>query len=246
MDISPLIEELDVSSPREWSEIVIGDGERFDELLEMKSRDRKLGKRERTRFLVLSRVARQLLNEPAKRPVVEVVLDETGLSRGTFYNYFTDIDEAVEAVLSAFFKALWPRRSLRPSADRNGSDYDAVYEANLWYCRAYETNAGLFAAFSQVAAYTPSLLRMREAMNADWVERVISATARKRGRQFEPSERRVFQGALRLLIAMSIEALRERCIHRDELLCSSFPDIETLAQGLTAIWQRTIDEHAGK
>lgn len=228
----------------EWPDLIIIDGERFDHLLEKKSRDRTLGKRERTRFLVLSRVAGQLLDDPAKRPVVEVVLDETGLSRGTFYNYFTDIDEAVETVLSVFFKALWSRRASRSAVHANQAGVDPVYEANLWYCRAYETNAGLFAAFTQVAAYTPDLLRMRETMNANWVERTIKATARTRGRPFDANDRREFQGALRLLIAMSIESLRERYVHRDRVLVNSFPDAESLARGLTIMWRQTIDSYA--
>ncbi len=245
MNQPPLIDDKAADKPS-WPELVIEEGVRFDALLELKSRDRSLGKRERTRFLVVSRLARQLLDEPAKRPLIEVILDETGLSRGTFYNYFTDIDEAVEALLGAFFKALWSRRSMRTAKDRTRPGFDPVYETNLWYCRAYETNAGLFAAFSQVATYTPSLLRMREAMNADWVERVLTAASRKRARPFETAERQAFQGAVRLLIAMSIEALRERYVHRDALLLKSFPDAETLAQGLTAIWRRTIEDHVGK
>ncbi len=226
--------------------LAIQEGERFDALLKTRSMDRTLGKRERTRFLVLWQIARQLLEEPAKRPAIETVLDETGLSRGTFYNYFTDIDEAVETLLGAFFKALWSRRSSKRSEARNAPGFDPVYEANLWYCSAYKTNAGLFAAFSQVSAYTPALLRMREAMNADWVERVLNATARTRGKPFKAAERQAFQGALRLLIAMSIEALRERYVHQDALLLSSFPDVETMAQGLTAIWHRTIDAYTSE
>lgn len=230
-------------------QLTIHEGERFDALLKTRSMDRTLGKRERTRLLVLWQIAHQLLEEPARRPAIETVLDQTGLSRGTFYNYFTDIDEAVETLLGAFFKALWsrrPRRSSMRSDAGNMPAFDPVFEANLWYCSAYETNAGLFAAFSQVSAYTPALLRMREAMNADWVERVLAATARARGKPFKAAERQAFQGALRLLIAMSIEALRERYVHRDALLLSSFPDVEAMANGLTAIWHRTIDAYAAE
>jgi AcrR family transcriptional regulator len=229
---------------RMWADLVIEPGVRFDALLESKSRERGFGKRERTRFLVMSRVARQLLDEPAKRPLIESVLNDTGLSRGTFYNYFADIDKAVEELLGVFFAALWSHRS-RPAKDRGDPHYDPVHEANLWYCRAYETNAGLFAAFSQVAAYTPSLLRMRETMNAEWVDRVVNSTARRRDRAFDKAEKRAFQGMLRLMIAMSIEALRERYVHLDALLLKSFPDAEALAEGLTKIWRQTIEPYAG-
>lgn len=220
--------------------MVIEQGERFDELLEIRSRDRSLPKRERTRCTVMACLAKQLLEEPGRRPLVETILNDTGLSRGTFYNYFNDIDEAVEALLMSFFRALWSPPAPRGGKGRAAKNEDAVYAANFWYCQAYETNAGLFAAFSHVSAYTPSLVRMREEMNAVWVDRVIEAVARDHGVKFDASLRREFRGALRLLISMSIEALRERHVHRDELLLSSFRDVDELAAGLTGIWNEVI------
>jgi AcrR family transcriptional regulator len=220
--------------------LVIREGERFDELLDIKSRDRKLPKRERTRCAVMACLARQLQADPGRRPLIETILNDTGLSRGTFYNYFDDIDVAVEAVLVAFFKALWSPPASRRGKGTATREVDAVYSANLWYCQAYETNAGLFAAFSQVSAYTPSLVRMREEMNAVWVDRVIEAVSRDHGAKFNASIRRDFRGALRLLIAMSIEALRERHVHHDELLTSSFRDAQELAAGLTNVWNDVI------
>ena len=233
----------ETAGAQSWQELGIDFGERFDTLLEKKSRDRRLGKRERTRFLVLSSIARQLLDSPAKRPTLEIVTDETGLSRGTFYNYFTDVDECVVALLSAFFKALWGRGSFSSAGASRPAGTDAVYEANLWYCNAYETNAGLFAAFSQVSTSTSALLKMREQMNAAWVDRVLAASGKRRGRAYQGAEIAAFKGQLRLLIAMSIEALRERTVHRDPLLLKSFPDVESLARGLTTMWNRTISEY---
>ncbi|MDR5798098.1 TetR/AcrR family transcriptional regulator [Caballeronia sp. LZ008] len=225
--------------------MVIGEGERFDELLNAKSRDRALPKRDRTRCAVMSCVARQLLVDPGRHPAIETILDETGLSRGTFYNYFDDIDMAIEAVLVGFFNALWSPPTTRRG--KNAAKHkDAVYAANLWYCQAYETNAGLFAAFSHVSAYTPSLVRMREQMNAVWVERVTEAVSRDHDVKFSASMRRDFRGALRLLIAMSIEALRERHVHQDQLLTSSFENAHELAAGLTTVWTDVIDAYVAR
>lgn len=116
---------------------------RFDTLLEKMRRARALGKRERMRLLVLSSVARQLLDNPARRPAIKTVIEETGLSRGTFYNDFNDIDECVVSLMSAFCKALRSRRSFSATAASRRKALDPVYEANLWYCMAYQTNAGL-------------------------------------------------------------------------------------------------------
>jgi AcrR family transcriptional regulator len=220
--------------------LVIKEGERFDELLELKGRDRKLPKRERTRCMVMARIAGLLLTDPGRRPSIESVINDTGLSRGTFYNYFDDIDVAVEAVLVAFFRALWSPPTARRTKEVRAEEVDAVYAANLWYCQAYETNAGLFAAFSHVSAYTPSLVRMREEMNAIWVDRVIESVSRAKSVKFNAALRRDFRGALRLLIAMSIEALRERHIHQDRLLTSSYRNAHELATGLTNVWNDVI------
>ncbi|TDY16847.1 hypothetical protein B0G81_7971 [Paraburkholderia sp. BL6665CI2N2] len=227
-------------------DMVIKQGERFDELLMVRSRDRTSPKRERTRCAVMACLAKQLLEEPGRRPLIETILNDTGLSRGTFYNYFTDIDEAVEALLVSFFRALWRPPTPRSGKGRAAKNEDAVHAANLWYCRAYETNAGLFAAFSHVSAYTPSLVRMREDMNAVWVDRVIEAVARDHGVKFDASVRREFRGALRLLISMSMESLRERHVQRDKLLLSSFGDVEELATGLTGIWNDVIKRFVAK
>lgn len=216
--------------------------EPFDELLLVRSRDRSFGKRERTRALVLAQVARHLQADPTRMPSIEAVLAETGLSRGTFYNRFTDMNACVQELLSTFFTALWRPRSF--SAYRAaGAENDPVYEANLWYCMAYEVNAGLFAAFSHVAAGNPALLRMREEMNANWVQRVLASSARRRGRPYTRQEAQAFTGEVRLMVSMTIETLRERNVHRDAMLLASFPDVESLARALTTMWKRTIRHH---
>jgi hypothetical protein len=40
-------------------------------------------------------MARQLLDTPDYVPTVEGILESTGLSRGTFYNYFANVDECI-------------------------------------------------------------------------------------------------------------------------------------------------------
>lgn len=86
---------------------------------------------------------------------------------------------------------------------------------------------------------------MREEMNADWVDRVLAASSKRRGRPYQGAEKAAFKGQLRLFISMSIEALRERNVHRDPLLLKSFPEVQSLAQGITLMWNRTIREFEG-
>lgn len=189
--------------------------------------------------MVLAQMARQLLEDPGRAPTVEGILESTGLSRGTFYNYFADMDECIVVLLSTFMVSLVQQRTRRTSE----SEKDVVHAANLWYCAAYSLNAGLFAEFSRISSEKSALVQLREEINDRWVERVARSAGRRRGRPFVGHERKAFLGEVRLLISMTIEALRERYVHRDPLLSSSFPEVEDMAKGLTAAWNRTINHY---
>jgi AcrR family transcriptional regulator len=217
-----------------WSQTL-----RFEDTLAKRSRDRSLPKRERTRYLILAIVAHHVQASPATRPTVEAILQEAGLSRGTFYNYFNDMDECLSSLLTLFIQhATYDNIDRNPRKHR--SSLESVYEANLAYCRAYESNAGLFALFSQFSSRDENLLRLRENLNAEMVERIVAVVAHRRGRAFDEGERRRFEGVLRMLVAMTIEVLRERFVHQDALMKQSFPTVQSLASGLTEIWYRTM------
>jgi AcrR family transcriptional regulator len=206
---------------------------RFDEMLGQKSLDRSLPKRVRTRYLILTIVARCIQEDATRNPTVEFVLDQAGLSRGTFYNYFKDIDDSVFEMLLMFFEYIG---SSRVSSSRKLSSYDAILEANTWYCHAYAANANLFAAVHRNAA----LSTIRQQRNGLWVQKVVHVAERRRGRPFGKDQRTEYEGVVRLLITMTIETLRERFVSLDELLCHSFTTADQLASKLSDIWHRTM------
>lgn len=211
----------------------------FEEVLAMRSRERTRPKRERTRYMLLSIVARHLRAFPGKLMTVEALLDEAGLSRGTFYNHFKDMDECAAVLVNLFFEHVTYRRSATKGPR---SSYEAILDANTVYCRAYEANAGVYSLFSELATRDPEVLRMRERMNSEWVDRIIAVVARRRGHPFAEGERSKFEGVLRLMIAMTIESLRERFVHGDALLCRSFPTADSLAKALSDQWYRAMEE----
>lgn len=209
---------------------------RFEEMLGRKSLDRTLPKRDRTRYLFLTITARRVQEEPLRNPTVEFVLGQSGLSRGTFYNHFKDVDDCVFEMLSLFLEYI---ESTRVSNSRNLSTYDAILEANDWYCRAYEANANLYAAVHRHADIT----RLREDRNANWTMKVVHVSERRRGRAFSPDERREYAGVVRILITMTIDALRERFVNHDTLLTQAFPSANGLATKLSQIWFRTMADY---
>ncbi|MDO8278939.1 MAG: TetR/AcrR family transcriptional regulator, partial [Burkholderiaceae bacterium] len=160
---------------------------RFEEVLLQKSRDSRLGKRMRTRFLFLTIVAQCIQIDSAKDPTLEDVLERSGLARSTFYTNFKDVAECVTEVLTLFFESLGESRGI---TERELSSYQAILEANTWYCRSYEANAGLFAG----VARNPTVLKMREAQNASWARKIVHVSERRRGVPFTQAIRKEYTG----------------------------------------------------
>jgi len=157
---------------------------RFEEMLGNKTLDRSLSKRERTRYLFMAIAARCIQQSPAQNPTVEFVLAQSGLARSTFYNHFKDVDDCVFEVLSLFFEYI---EGSRVSSSRDLPTYDAILEANRWYCRAYEANANLFAAIHRNA----DLGKIRETRNSPCPSRVRTGTGRCRRDENGAGSRRI-------------------------------------------------------
>lgn len=212
---------------------------RFEEMLERKTLDRSLSKRERTRFVFMTIVARYIQENPAQNPTVEMVLVQSGLARSTFYNHFKDIDDCVFEVLSQFFEYI---EGTRVSSSRNLSAFAAILEANLWYARAYAANANLFAAIHRNA----ELGRIRERRNGQWTMKIVHVSGRRRGREFRDAEHTEYAGTIRILITMTIETLRERFVANDALLVQSFPTADDLAMKISEIWYEVMKRYEQK
>jgi AcrR family transcriptional regulator len=209
---------------------------RFEEMLGNRSLDRSLSKRERTRYLFMTIAARCIQESPAQNPTVEFVLAQSGLARSTFYNHFKDVDDCVFEVLTLFFEYI---EGSRVSSSRDLPTYDAILEANGWYCRAYEANANLFAAIHRNA----DLGKIRETRNSNWAMKVVHVSERRRDRPFTEPERVVYGGLIRILITMTIETLRERFVNRDALLCQAFPTADDVAVKVSEIWYELMKKY---
>lgn len=204
---------------------------RFEDMLLENSRDRGLGKRLRTRFLLLTIVARCIQKDPSKDPTLDQVLEQSGTARSTFYTNFKDVEECVTEVLTLFFEYVAESRA---SGARELSSYQAILDANSWYCHFFEANAGLFAA----VARSSKVLKDREDQNYNWARKVVHVSEKRRGAPFSKAVRKEYEGVVRLLITMTIEAARERFVLKDKLLVATYRTPSALATALTAIWYR--------
>lgn len=213
----------------------------FAGMLQSHSVNRRLKKAERTRYLILSKLAARIEQAPTDRMTVEVLLNDTGLSRGTFYNYFRDVNEGIYVLLALFLET-WNSK-----ATRHGGSTDlfrSVFDTNLAYCLRYEKNAAFFAAFSYYASSMNELLVLRNKINADWAVRVTQAIEKRFQATFGDKENTYLQGALRMLILMTTGTLEEYYVHRNPQLRAAFGDVHQLAFALSRQWYPVLSNPA--
>lgn len=208
----------------------------FVEMLAQKSRDREVPKKERTRYLLFHIVACAILEDSNRYPTVEYVLSQSTLSRGTFYNHFRDIDTCVFEMLSLFIDF---NEMVRFPKQKDRTPYEAILDVNTWYCKNYEANAPLFAVISN----NSELGQIRAEKNVAWAKKIVIASERRRGKQYKVSEKRELEGVVRILITMTIEALRDRFVHRDAVMSASFRTATALAVMLSKIWYQSISAY---
>ncbi|MGE4368767.1 MAG: TetR/AcrR family transcriptional regulator [Burkholderiaceae bacterium] len=213
----------------------------FVGMLHAQSINRRLKKAERTRYLILARLAERIEEAPTGRITVETLLNDTGLSRGTFYNYFRDVHEAIYVLLALFLET-WNVNNTR----KNGAKdlFRAVFDTNLSYCLRYQKNAAFFAAFSYYASSMSELLVLRNQINTAWAVRITRAIERRFDVTLTEQENTYLQGALRMLIVMSTGTLEEYFVHRNPQLCQAFADVHQLAFALSRHWYPVLSNPA--
>lgn len=204
----------------------------FSTMLNAKAKDRALKKTERTRYLILSMLAHRFELHPTAKVTVENILEETGLSRGTFYNHFKDVDECIY-VLFQLFMEQWDDRTRSPQPK---DLFGTIFEVNHYYCVRYEQNTALFAAYTYYAAGLPDLLALRNRINSEWVKRIVASVTKKTAPGLTPTQVQKLEGCIKMLVAMTIETLRERYINRDNMLTNAFKTSEELTHAISRQW----------
>ncbi|MVW70511.1 TetR/AcrR family transcriptional regulator [Bordetella sp. 15P40C-2] len=209
------------------------DAATFVGMLQSHAVNRRLRKAERTRYLILSKIAERIEQSPTGRITVENLLNDTGLSRGTFYNYFRDTNEGIYVLLALFLET-WNVNDQRDGGNRDL--FRAIFDTNLRYCLHYEKNAAFFAAFSYYASSMNELLVLRDQINAAWAVRIAKAIERRFQVAFSTEESRYLQGALCTLIVMTTGTLEEYFVHQNPLLRAAFADVYELSFALSRQW----------
>lgn len=207
---------------------------RFAQVLARTADRPGLRKTERTRLRLLAATAAALEaeQEPAALRVADIT-EGASLAHGTFYRYFPDRAEAVEALVGEFARFL--REQLGTVQEGAPASRARVRAATLVYLRLFRANAGLMRCLMDLRRETAPFRERFHALNRDWNSKVASAIAARRGRG-EPAE--ALLPTAYALGGLVDEFLAQLYLRRDPALASLRTDESATAELLTDLWCR--------
>ncbi|MBV8653240.1 MAG: TetR/AcrR family transcriptional regulator [Alphaproteobacteria bacterium] len=198
-----------------------------------------LRKSERTRLRLLAAIASRLAagDDPTALRVSDIA-DAAGLAHGTFYRYFTDRQEAVEALIADFTR--FQRERLAAIRDGAPGSPERVRAATLGYVRLFRRNAGLMRCLMGLGPETAAFRARFHALNRDWNARVAAAIAGHRARLSGtlPAAKEALLPTAYALGGMIDEFLTQIYLRRDPALAALEDDETAIAELLTELWCR--------
>ena len=202
----------------------------FDDVLNSLKDDRSLSKGERTRWALLASASNCLVERPREPLTVEAVIAPLSVARGTFYKYFDDVQDIVRSVVDEFHRYVWKSPRFRELFENK---FEVAYATNLYLCRSFALNGGLYTARTTAADGT--IAALHEKVNADWSQVVLRSLLKAELPVTLQSQKDAL-GVIRILIAMVDESLNEHFVRKDKTMRRAFRDADALARGLTLIW----------
>lgn len=194
-------------------------------------------KRTRTRLGLLAATAAEMEIAGYHGLTTNGIVDRAGLARGTFYLYFANRAEAAFAVIRAF-NALMRRK--RPRGGKALPPFDAIYRMNLFYVDCYWRNAVLLAGKEALMRDKPEMARERDFLNHRWARAILRDLVQRTGASGSVGNDPSAVLAVRIVIAMADEILREAYIYRTPLLEPLTRDRDQFARVLSFVWYRAV------
>lgn len=194
-------------------------------------------KRIRTRMTLLAATAAEMESTGYGGLTIDAVVERAGVARGTFYLYFGNRADAAIAVLRSFAAAM---RHFRPRGGRRRPAEESIYRMNLFYVRSYAMNATVLMGGEALMRDKPELARSRDFRNHRWARAILHDLCQRSGSPPDLQQDRGALLAVRTVIAMADELLRETYIYRSPYLNAVARSEEEVAEALTFIWYRAI------
>lgn len=195
-----------------------------------------LPKRTRTRYLIVAATAKEMERVGYEGLTIDNIVRRARLARGTFYLYFTNRSDAAAAVMRAYRALI---RTRRPRGGGQLGRYDTILQMNRFYVLTYARNATLLAGVESLVRDRPDQARKRDFWNDRWAKAVLSDAMHRTGDNVAIDEPRALL-AIRAVLGMADELLREAYVYRSPAFAEYATDEETVAEVLSIVWYRAV------
>lgn len=194
-------------------------------------------KRVRTRRQLLAATAFELEESGYDGLTIDRIVERAGMARGTFYIYFANRSDAATAVKKAFDALM---RQLRPHAGPGLTAAQTIHRMNRFYIACYARNGRIIAGYEALMRERQDLAHTRDFVNHRWAGVVLRDFCKRRGQPLALRQDPKALLAIRAVIAMADEILRETYAYQSPILAEIAKDQEDLAQVMTFLWHRAI------
>jgi TetR/AcrR family transcriptional regulator, ethionamide resistance regulator len=188
---------------------------------------------------IFAATERLLAQHNARDVSVAHILEEAGISRATFYHYFSSKWEVVNYLAASVMTEIYDRVGQFAAGGDEISRQEALQRSIIEGCQIWATHRAVLRAIVDHWREVPELRAMLVAVLEPFRRAIAEELERERASGIAP------QGpdSERLVAALLWSSLS--CLHIAGLSdVDDIPDEESAAQLLTAIWMRTLYGHA--
>ncbi|SLN75679.1 Bacterial regulatory proteins, tetR family [Oceanibacterium hippocampi] len=208
-----------------------------DLLRERADNARSLPKRARTRLGLIAATAAEMDRVGYEKLTIEKIVEHARVARGTFYLYFPNRSDAAIAVSRAFTALM---RRYRPRARPGDSAFQTIYRMNRFYVACYARNARIRVGHEALMHERPELSRSMDFLNHRWAKVVLRDLSRRIDAPPALLDKPQSILAVRAIIGMADELLREIFVRASPRLVNVARDEENVAEVLTTLWFRAL------
>lgn len=194
-------------------------------------------KRVRTRHTLLAATASEMEDKGYEGLTIDGIVARAQMARGTFYIYFSNRSDAAMAVKRAFDALM---RQRRPRSSGNLTSAQTIYRMNRFYVACYARNARIIAGHTALMRERPELAHSRDFINHRWAKIVLRDISRRCGLPPAISQDSKAILAVRAVIAMADELLREIYVFQSPHLSKYAGSENDVAEAMTFVWYRAI------
>ena len=166
------------------------------------------------------------------------VVARAGAAYGSFYRYFTDLQHATVVVLQDLIDH---SKLIYQEGARVETVYEAIYQSNLRFVRAYRENAGLMRALLALSEEVDDFRAIWDKVVDDWHERIARRIAQRRPID-DIDDIVVMNASLAAycLGGMLDQICRQAFAQRNARVAGLADSDEHLASVISALWYRAV------